>query len=153
MSEARRASNPLDSDSSRGPQVDKMQLGGSRIGDVGYFVEPTILLDAPEDSKVMKEEIFGPVVCINTFTDEKDVIKLANDTEFGLFASVFTKDVSRAWRLAKALEAKAIGVNCTSPVGAMDVPVGGWKQSGDGREFGKYCTDYWTEVKAVFFAL
>jgi len=156
----------------RGPQADKIQfdrvmgylnyakdqgfeipIGGNREGTTGYFVEPTIIANAPEDSKVMKEEIFGPVVCINTFTDEEEVLKRANDTEYGLYASVFTKDISRALRVAKQLEAGSVGVNCTSPTMAIDMPFGGFKQSGDGRELSRYSTDYWTELKSVFIAL
>ncbi|OAP59768.1 hypothetical protein AYL99_04770 [Fonsecaea erecta] len=156
----------------RGPQADKIQfdrvmsylnyakekgfdmpIGGGREGQTGYFIEPTIIANAPEDSKVMKEEIFGPVVCVNTFTDEEEVLKRANDTEYGLYASVFTKDISRALRVAKALEAGSVGVNCTSPTMAIDMPFGGFKQSGDGRELSKYSTDYWTELKSVFISL
>ena len=156
----------------RGPIVDKIQfdkimgylsyakeqgfempIGGSQVGDKGYFIEPTIIANAPEDSKVMKEEIFGPVVCINTFTDEEEVLKRANDTEYGLYASVFTKDISRALRVAKRLEAGSVGVNCSSPTMAIDMPFGGFKQSGDGRELSRYSTDYWTELKSVFIAL
>lgn len=166
------AADPLQAGSRRGPQADKAQfdrvlsfldearsqklnipLGGNRQGTTGYFIEPTILLDVPEDSRVMKEEIFGPVLCINTFTDEADVIRRANDTEFGLYASVFTRDISRALKTVKALEAGMVGVNCSSPSIAIDVPFGGWKQSGDGRELSKYCTDYWTELKSVFISL
>ncbi|KAI1614977.1 aldehyde dehydrogenase [Exophiala viscosa] len=157
---------------SRGPQADKMQfdqvmsymsyakeqgldirLGGNRIGSTGYFIEPTIIANAPEESKVVKEEIFGPVVVINTFTDEADVLKRANDTEYGLYASVFTKDISRAMRFAKALEAGSVGVNCTSPTVAIDMPFGGYKQSGEGRELSKHCLDEWTEVKSVYISL
>lgn len=156
----------------RGPQADKIQfdrvmsylayakeqkldmpIGGGREGTTGYFIEPTIIANAPEDSKVMKEEIFGPVVCINTFTDEEEVLKRANDTEYGLYASVFTKDISRALRVAKMLEAGSVGVNCTSPTMAIDMPFGGFKQSGDGRELSRYSTDYWTELKSVFISL
>lgn len=166
------ADNPLVAGTGRGPQVDKAQfdrvlsyldyakennisipVGGNRQGTTGYFVEPTILANPPEDSRVMKEEIFGPVVCINTFTDEAEVLKRANDTEFGLYASVFTKDITRAMRVVKALEAGSVGVNCSSPSMAMDMPFGGWKQSGDGRELSRHCTDYWTELKAVYIAL
>lgn len=172
MAQMGQAGDPLEAGTQRGPQADKIQfdrvmsflqlakdeklsvpLGGDRSGSEGYYVQPTIIANAPEDSSVMKEEIFGPVVCINTFTDEKEVLKLANDTEFGLYASVFTRDLSRALRVAKALEAGNIGVNCTSPTIAIDLPFGGWKQSGDGRELGKYATDYWTELKSVFIAL
>ncbi|EXJ92204.1 hypothetical protein A1O3_00754 [Capronia epimyces CBS 606.96] len=164
--------DPLAAGTKRGPQVDKLQfdrimsylnyakenkldipVGGNREGSTGYYIEPTIIANAPEDSKVMREEIFGPVVCVNTFSDEAEVLKRANDTEYGLYASVFTKDVSRALRVAKALEAGSVGVNCTSPTMAIDLPFGGWKQSGDGRELSKYATDYWTELKSVFISL
>jgi aldehyde dehydrogenase (NAD+) len=101
----------------------------------------------------MRDEIFGPVVCVNTFTDEAEVMRRANDSEFGLYASVFTKDISRALRIAKQLEAGSVGVNCTSPMLALDMPFGGFKQSGDGRELSKYATDYWTELKSVFISL
>ncbi|KAL6249570.1 hypothetical protein RBB50_003423 [Rhinocladiella similis] len=167
-----KSGDPLAEGTARGPQADKLQfdrvmsylkyakdnninmpIGGGREGSTGYFIEPTIIANAPEDSKVMKEEIFGPVVCINTFTDEEEVLKRANDTEYGLYASVFTRDVSRALRVAKALEAGSVGVNCTSPTMALDLPFGGWKQSGDGRELSKYATDYWTELKSVFISL
>lgn len=169
-----KAGNPLEAGTQRGPQADKIQfdrvmsylqyakdnkldvsLGGGRSGGEGdgYFVEPTIISNAPEDSKVMKEEIFGPVVCINTFTDEDEVLRRANDTEFGLYASVFTKDISRALRVAKVLEAGMIGVNCTSPTMAIDMPFGGWKQSGDGRELSKHSLNHWTELKSVFIQL
>ncbi|KAK5232355.1 hypothetical protein LTR47_006568 [Exophiala xenobiotica] len=167
-----KSGDALKAGTQRGPQADKIQfdrvmsylnyakdnglkmpIGGGREGNTGYFIEPTIIADAPEDSKVMKEEIFGPVVCINTFTDEAEVLERANDTEFGLYASVFTKDISRAMRVAKALEAGSVGVNCTSPTMAVDLPFGGWKQSGDGRELSKYATDFWTELKSVFIAL
>jgi aldehyde dehydrogenase (NAD+) len=172
MVEMGKSGDALVAGTRRGPQADKIQfdrvmsylqsakdekidipLGGHREGEKGYFIEPTIIANAPEDSKVMKEEIFGPVVCINTFTDEEEVLEKANDTEYGLYASVFTKDISRALRVAKRLEAGSVGVNCTSPTMAIDMPFGGFKQSGDGRELSKYSTDYWTELKSVFIAL
>ena len=172
MKEMGVSGDPTVAGTARGPQADKIQfdrvmgylnyakeqgldmpIGGGREGDKGYFIEPTIIANAPEDSKVMKEEIFGPVVCINTFTDEQDVLKRANDTEYGLYASVFTKDISRALRVAKMLEAGCVGVNCTSPTMAIDMPFGGFKQSGDGRELSRYATDYWTELKSVCIAL
>lgn len=166
------AADPLLPGSGRGPQADKAQfdqvlsflnyakennfsipLGGGRLGTTGYFIEPTIIFNAPEDSRVMKEEIFGPVLCVSTFSHEADVIRLANDSEFGLYSSVFTKDLSRALRVAKALEAGNVGINCSSPNLVVDMPFGGWKQSGDGRELSKYCTDFWTEVKSVYISL
>lgn len=156
----------------RGPQVDKLQFnrvmdflayakandlemltGGDRERDTGFYIAPTIICNAPEDSHVMREEIFGPAVCINTFTDEEDVLRRANDSEYGLYASVFMRDISRALRIAKKLEAGSVGVNTTSPTIAFDMPFGGWKGSGDGRELSMYATDHWTELKSVYIAL
>lgn len=142
MTQMGASADPLAEGTMRGPQVDKLQfdrvmgflslakqegldvqMGGGSEGKSGYFIQPTIIANAPEESRVMKEEIFGPVVCINTFTDEKDVLDRANDTEYGLYSSLFTRDVSRALRVAKRLEAGTVGVNCTSPMMAFDMPV------------------------------
>jgi len=172
MAQIGKSADPLAEGTLRGPQADKIQfdrvmgyldlakkeginmaLGGGREGTEGYYVEPTIMTNAPENSRVMKEEIFGPVVAINTFTDEEEVLKRANDTEYGLYSSVFTKDISRALRVAKKLEAGSVGVNCTSPTMAYDMPFGGFKASGDGRELSRYAMDYWTELKSVFISL
>ncbi|KAH7110944.1 aldehyde dehydrogenase [Dactylonectria macrodidyma] len=165
--------DPTLPDTKRGPQVDKLQfnhvlsyldhaksqgfdiaLGGNKAADKGYFVDATIVRDVPENDKLVREEIFGPVLVVNTFSEEEDALKRANDTEFGLYSSVFTSDVSRAVRVAKALEAGAVGVNCTSPFMVVDLPMGGWKQSGaGGREFSKTCLDSWTQLKSVFISL
>lgn len=165
--------DPTLPDTKRGPQVDKLQfnhvlsyldhaksqgfdiaLGGNKAADKGYFVDATIVRDVPENDKLVREEIFGPVLVVNTFSEEEEVLKRANDTEFGLYSSVFTSDVSRAVRVAKALEAGAVGVNCTSPFMVVDLPMGGWKQSGaGGREFSKTCLDSWTQLKSVFISL
>ncbi|GLA14365.1 hypothetical protein AnigIFM62618_000744 [Aspergillus niger] len=172
MTEMGKSGHPLIPGTTRGPQADAAQfarvqgyldlakqegisvyLGGAREGDKGYFVQPTILKDVPEESRLMKEEIFGPVVAVNTFTDEEDVMARANDSEYGLYASVYTRDISRALRAAKKFEAGTVGVNCTSPTMAFDMPFGGWKGSGEGRELSRYATDYWTELKSVLIAL
>lgn len=164
--------DPLATGTFRGPQADKLQFqrimeymngakaegleivtGGDRERDTGYFIQPTIIKNAPEDSKVFKEEIFGPVLCLNVFDDEEKVLQSANNTEFGLYASVFTKDISRALRISKKFEAGNVGINCSSPTMALDMPFGGWKQSGEGRENSKYVTDHWTELKSVYIAL
>jgi aldehyde dehydrogenase (NAD+) len=166
------SADPLAEGTHRGPQADKQQfdrvmsylntakesgfeipLGGSNEQKTGYFIEPTIIANAKEDSPVMKDEIFGPVVVINTFTDEEEVMKRANDTEYGLYASVYTKDISRALRVAKKFEAGSVGINCTSPTMALDMPFGGWKGSGDGRELSRFAFDPWTELKSVFISL
>lgn len=128
-------------------------LGGGKDARDGLFVEPTIIRNAPEDSKLVQEEIFGPVVIINTFSDEQEVLKRANATEYGLYGSVFTQDVGRAMRFAKSIEAGTVGVNVTSPMVVADMPFGGWKASGDGREQSKHTFDSWTELKTVLVAM
>lgn len=168
------AGDPTKKDTDHGPQADGVQYnnvlkyidegksaGGSLVmggkGKLdsmgGYFIEPTVFLDTPEDSKFMKEEIFGPVVNISTFETEEQGIKVANDTEFGLYASVYTKDIDRAMRVAKALESGYVGVNCTSPSNARDMPFGGYKSSGQGREGGTHSLDNFLEVKTVLIEL
>ncbi|KAJ4249723.1 hypothetical protein NW764_016486 [Fusarium oxysporum] len=93
----------------------------------GYFIEPTVFTDTPDDATIMKEEIFGPVVNINTFQDEEEAIGKANDTEFDLYAAVFTKDISRTMRIAKALQSGFVAVNCSIPTLAEDLPFGGYR--------------------------
>jgi aldehyde dehydrogenase (NAD+) len=151
-----------------GPQVDEVQhksivryieqgkkeegtliLGGGGNVLNGFFIEPTIFTDMPEDATVMKEEIFGPVVIINTFQSEEEAIKKANDTEYGLYAAVYTKNLDRAMRMAKAIEAGSVGINCTSPTGAHDMPFGGYKASGVGREGWLYSVNNYLETKTV----
>jgi aldehyde dehydrogenase (NAD+) len=97
--------------------------------------------------------VFGPVVIINTFETEAEAIAKANDTEFGLYASVFTKDVSRAMRVAKALESGYVGINCTSPSTAHDLPFGGYKSSGQGREGLLYSMSNFLETKSVIMQI
>lgn len=83
----------------------KVLTGGSQIGDTGYFVQPTIFTDVRPDMKIVKEEIFGPVAVVIKFKNEDEVLEMANDTDYGLAALVFTQDISRALRVANALEA------------------------------------------------
>jgi aldehyde dehydrogenase (NAD+) len=128
-------------------------IGGKRIGHIGFFIEPTIFLNPDVHSSINRDEVFGPVVVVNTFKTEEEVLKVANDTEYGLYASVFTKDISRALRLVKGLESGMVGVNCTSPTAPFDMPFGGIKQSGDGREFSHMSLIAWTETKTVMFKI
>lgn len=163
-----KSGNPLLPETDHGPQADGIQYKqvqsyideGKKVGkmilgsepsenQVGFFVQPTIFLETPEDSKIMKEEIFGPVVNINTFKDEDEVVAKANDTEYGLYAAVYTNDVNRALRMARKLDSGSVGVNCTSPSGARDMPFGGYKASGVGREGWTVSIDNYLEVKSV----
>ncbi|KIW76448.1 hypothetical protein Z517_11194 [Fonsecaea pedrosoi CBS 271.37] len=127
--------------------------GGKREGQRGFFVEPTIIYEPDEQSRVMREEIFGPVACVKGFETEEDVIRRANDSEFGLYASVYTKDISRALRVGRAFESGTVGINCTSPMMTHDMPFGGVKQSGEGRELGKTAVDDWTQLKTMYIAM
>lgn len=133
-----------------GKKVAEMTLGEVPLGHKnGFFIQPTVFVNTPEDAKILKEEIFGPVVSINTFSTEDEVVAKANDTEYGLYAAVFTKDISRALRMAKKLEAGSVGVNCTSPTSFPDMPFGGHKQSGVGREGWNESLEAFLETKTV----
>lgn len=115
-----------------------------------FFVTPVIFVQQPEDARIMREEIFSPVVCIHKFETEEEALKMANDTEYGLYGSVYTKDIDRAMRFAQGFESGMVGVNCTSPTGSLDMPFGGTKQSGVGRESLLQSLEDWLEQKAVF---
>jgi len=169
------AGDPLDPKTTHGPQADsvqfervknylkegrnglgKIELGGDVLnleGGNGFFIEPSIFTNVPEDAVTMKEEIFGPVVQLNTFKTESEVLAKANDTEYGLYGSVFSKDIDRAMRVAVALEAGTVGVNCTSPTMAHDMPFGGYKMSGQGREGFGYSIDNYLETKSVLIRM
>lgn len=128
----------------------KLLTGGKRPHglDKGFYVEPTVFIDVPTTSKLWQEEIFGPVLCVRTFTEEVEAIKLANDTSYGLGAAVMSADLERANRVAKALEAGIVWIDCSQPVFA-NAPFGGVKRSGIGRELGVWGLDNYLEVKQV----
>jgi len=130
----------------------KAVVGGQRYGDRGYFVEPTVLVNANQQMKIVQEEIFGPVVVAQPFDDLEEIAAIANDTIFGLAAGIWTHDLSKAHRLAKLLRAGTVWVNCYSVFDAA-LPFGGYKQSGWGREMGHDALNNYTEVKAVTIAL
>ncbi|CAG8547329.1 27061_t:CDS:2 [Dentiscutata erythropus] len=159
--------DPFHEDTFQGPQVSQRQfdrimsyiesgkkegatllLGGKRHGDKGYFICPTIFTDVNENMKIMQEEIFGPVVAIAKFKTVDEVIEKAHLTKYGLAAAVFTKDISRAIKVSNALRAGTVWVNCYNVVNA-NAPFGGFKESGFGRELGKYALELYTQVKTV----
>src|ERR1700678_144913 len=122
--------------------------GGGRFGDRGYFVEPTVLTNTRPEMQVVREEIFGPVLVAAPFTDLDDIAAVANDSEYGLGAGIWTKDISKAHALAKKLRAGTVWINCYNVFDAS-LPFGGYKQSGWGREMGHEVLNNYTEVKAV----
>ncbi|KIW75196.1 hypothetical protein Z517_11969 [Fonsecaea pedrosoi CBS 271.37] len=131
-------------------QKDQGQIltGGKRIGDKGYFLEPTVFTNVKSDAEIYREEIFGPVAVINSFKTEEEIIELSNDTEFGLMAGVFTQDINKALRVASEFDAGTVGINCVS-LFAMTAPFGGSKQSGIGRELGLAGLRAFTEPKTI----
>src|SRR5580693_2672173 len=122
--------------------------GGSRWGDTGYFVEPTVLTNTRPDMKVVREEIFGPVVVAAPFQSLDEIARVANDSPYGLGAGIWTNDISKAHALAKKIRAGTVWINCYNIFDAA-LPFGGYKQSGWGREMGHEALEAYTEVKAV----
>jgi phenylacetaldehyde dehydrogenase len=161
----------LDPDTQMGPLVssDQMNLvcgfvesgiaegaravaGGHRAGERGYFVEPTVMVDTTPEMKVVREEIFGPVVTAMPFTDHEHVLPAANLSNFGLAAGVWTRDISHAHRIASELQAGTVWVNCYNVFDAA-LPFGGFKESGWGREMGRDVLDNYLETKSVCIKL
>ncbi|XP_011866326.1 PREDICTED: aldehyde dehydrogenase, mitochondrial [Vollenhovia emeryi] len=159
--------NPFDLKIEQGPQIDEEQLnkimrlietgkdqgaslmtGGERIGDRGYFVAPTVFADVKDDMTIAKEEIFGPVQQILKFDDLEEVIERANNTDYGLAAAVFTKDLNKMNYIVQGLRAGTVWVNTYNNI-IPQVPFGGFKMSGHGRELGEYGLEAYTEVKSV----
>jgi phenylacetaldehyde dehydrogenase len=126
----------------------KVIAGGHKKGDKGYFVEPTVLVNTREDMRVVKEEIFGPVVTAMPFTDPEELIPRANDSEYGLAAAVWTRDISKDHRTAENLRAGTVWINCYNIFDAS-LPFGGYKQSGWGREMGHDVLNNYTQTKAI----
>lgn len=130
----------------------EVAVGGERLYDRGYFYSPTVLVNANDTMKVTREEIFGPVLVAQPFSDTDDAVARANDTMYGLFARAWTRDVSLAHRLARRFQAGNIAINGGTPPDP-NIPFGGYKQSGWGRELGREGMDLYLQTKSVQIAL
>jgi aldehyde dehydrogenase (NAD+) len=167
VSLSKRLGDPFDPETTQGPQVSRPQLervlgyinsgksdgatvetGGSRHGDDGFFVEPTIFTDVSPSMKIAQEEIFGPVAVVVKFKTDEEVIGLANDTAYGLACAVFTQNIKRALNVAHSLEAGTAFINCYNTMEAP-MPFGGYKTSGWGKELGEEALAAYTKIKAV----
>ncbi|RQM04822.1 hypothetical protein DH86_00004144 [Scytalidium sp. 3C] len=163
--------NPFDQDTFQGPQVSQLQfdrimeyidagkkggatlsLGGERYGNEGYFIQPTVFTDVTPDMKIAREEIFGPVVAITKFKTEEEAIQIGNDSNYGLAAAVHTKDVNTAIRVSNALQAGTVWINSYNLL-SYQLPFGGFKESGIGRELGSYALENYTQIKTVRYHL
>ncbi len=167
----RTVGDPFDPKTEQGPQVDEAQFdkvmgyiesgkregahmvcGGERVGDRGYFVQPTVFADVQDDMAIAREEIFGPVMSIIPFKSVDEVVERANRTTYGLAAAVWTRDITKAHAIADRVRAGTVWVNCYNVLDTR-APFGGFKQSGIGRELGEYGLQQYTEVKTVTIKL
>jgi aldehyde dehydrogenase (NAD+) len=164
---SRTVGDPFDPNTEQGPQVDdaqfekvmgyiqsgkndgaKLVCGGERVGNRGYFIQPTVFADVNDDMTIAREEIFGPVMSIIPFKSVDEVVARANRTTYGLAAAVWTRDISKAYAIANNVRAGTVWVNCYNVLDTR-APFGGFKQSGIGRELGEYGLQQYTEVKTV----
>jgi aldehyde dehydrogenase (NAD+) len=167
----RRVGDPFDPTTDQGPLIDQVQLdrvmgyvdcgrregatlacGGDRVGDRGYFIQPTVFADVEDGMKIAREEIFGPVMSIIPFSGLPEVIARANHTKYGLAAAVWTRDIKKALAVSNGVRAGTVWINCYNVMDTRS-PFGGFKQSGTGRELGEYGLQQYTEVKSVIAKL
>jgi acyl-CoA reductase-like NAD-dependent aldehyde dehydrogenase len=161
-----RVGDPLDPATQMGPLIsgaqresvasflddgDPVVCRGSAPEGPGFWFAPTIVAPRSREARVMRDEVFGPIVAVIGFRDEEDAVALANDTIYGLSGSIWTRDGARALRVARAIEAGNLSINSNSSV-RVTTPFGGFKQSGYGRELGPHALDAYTEVKTIFFS-
>ncbi len=132
-------------------QGTRVACGGGRTHPKGWFLDPTVLLNVPTADRCWREEIFGPVVCINPFDDEEQMIRDVNASPYGLSGSLWTNDLRRALRVARRVESGVLSVNSHSSV-HVEAPFGGFKQSGIGRDLGLAAMEGYTELKNVYVA-
>ena len=132
----------------RGASQGKLLTGGHKKEGKGFFVEPTVFTNVTADAEIYTEEIFGPVSVLSSFKTEVEVLKKANDMEYGLMAGVFTQDINKALRVASDFDSGMVGINCVS-LTFLNAPFGGSKQSGLGRECGRAALQAFTEPKTI----